>query len=157
MNYPAWGLFHDMFGFKRSFNDLANVLRAEKAQFGNVNVLGSFIDNHYHDRFQSFAMHVRMQNCLAYAFSTAGIPIMYYGTEQSFSGKLEDHNNTQPLWTSHLNTSSEMYQWVKTLNKARQETKWWAYEMEIVWSDELFFAMRRGTTLMAFSNDYNAG
>jgi len=48
---------------------------------------------------------------------------MYYGTEQGFTGDV--NNNTQPLWTSKLNTTTEIYNFTQTINKHRSESSWW--------------------------------
>lgn len=76
---------------------------------------------------------------------------MYYGTEQYFDGG-NDPFDREPLWTTNLDTSGYMYQFVATLNKARVEQKWWNEDHVERWADDSFYAFTRGKTLVAMSN-----
>lgn len=47
-----------------------------------------------------------------------GIPIIYQGQEQHFSGQ-NDPFNRERLWTSGYNEDSELYRWIAQLNAVR--------------------------------------
>ena len=59
-----------------------------------------------------------LKNALAYTLTARGIPIMYYGTEQEFNGG-NDPYDREPLWPTNLNQDTEVYQFLRTLNNAR--------------------------------------
>jgi len=75
-----------------------------------------------------------MKGALAYAMTAEGIPIMYYGTEQLFNGG-QDPEDREPLWTTDL-PQSETYDWVATLNAARDQQQWWNQEQVERWADD---------------------
>jgi alpha-amylase len=86
-----------------------------KASFADLSVLGTFIDNHDHQRFLNYNNdHVAYKNALTYVITAIGIPIIYYGTEQGFAGG-NDPDNREPLWTSGYSTNTDLYTHIKTL------------------------------------------
>lgn len=86
-----------------------------KASFADLSVLGTFIDNHDHQRFLNYNNdHAAYKNALTYVITAIGIPIIYYGTEQGFAGG-NDPDNREPLWTSGYSTNTDLYSHIKTL------------------------------------------
>lgn len=61
----------------------------------------------------------RAKNVLAFLFLTDGIPIVYAGQEQHYSGS-NDPYNREPVWWSSYSTSSELYKFIATTNKIRK-------------------------------------
>ena len=51
---------------------------------------------------------------------TEGIPVIYYGTEQGFSGR-DDPFNREPLWTSGFNQDNEIYRLIAAVNNIRKQ------------------------------------
>jgi alpha-amylase len=50
----------------------------------------AFLENHDQARFQSLTTDLSLvKNAMAYTFVTDGIPILYYGQEQGYSGGAE--------------------------------------------------------------------
>lgn len=49
----------------------------------------------------------KYKNFLTLTLTSTGIPIIYYGTEQGFSGNTDPYDR-EPLWNS-MNTQSELY------------------------------------------------
>lgn len=80
----------------------------------------------------------------------AGIPIIYYGSEQGFAGGA-DPNNREALW-SNLNTGHELYKFIKVITAARAQTQWYNQAQVQRYSDSQFYAFTRGTTFFAFTN-----
>ena len=95
-----------------------------------------------------------LKAALAYAMTSEGIPIMYYGTEQLFNGG-GDPDDREPLWTTGLRTDGEMYQFVSQLNAARAQQQWWTQPQVERWADDTFYAYTRGDTLVVLSNQSN--
>jgi alpha-amylase len=58
------------------------------------------------------------KNALAFTLLFDGIPIIYQGQEQHFSGQ-NDPFNRERLWTSAYNEESELYRWIAQLNAVR--------------------------------------
>ena len=64
---------------------------------------------------------------LVYLFHVLqGIPIIYYGTEQGFSGPA-DPNNREILWSSGFVTSNPLYSIITTLISYRKSLQVWNY------------------------------
>lgn len=59
-----------------------------------------------------------LKNALAFVILARGIPIVYYGTEQGYAGG-NDPANREDLWRSKFDTSSDLYQTISRLSKAR--------------------------------------
>lgn len=58
------------------------------------------------------------KNALAFTLLFDGIPIIYQGQEQHFSGQ-NDPFNRERLWTSGYNEDAELYHWIAQLNAIR--------------------------------------
>ena len=58
---------------------------ASLKQFNDLSVLYNFIDNHDMERFLSFASVEDLELALLFMY-TIQVPIVYYGTEQGFTG-----------------------------------------------------------------------
>jgi len=94
-------------------------------EYGNgiapVNVLVNFLDNHDVPRFLFEKNSIpALLNTLGFLMTTDGIPCIYYGTEQGFSGGV-DPANREDLWSSGYDTSGEIFSWLKELIKIRKE------------------------------------
>ncbi len=92
-----------------------------------VQVHVNFLDNHDVGRFlyqasvsgrQDDARAV-LHNALAFLLMEDGIPCIYYGTEQDFSGG-NDPSNREDLWLSGYNQSGETFRRIARLNKIRK-------------------------------------
>jgi glycosidase len=82
--------------------------------------LVNFLDNHDVPRFLYDKPSVpALHNALAYLLTEDGIPCLYYGTEQEFSGG-NDPNNRERLWDSNFRTDGETFQFIRKLIKIRK-------------------------------------
>jgi alpha-amylase len=59
------------------------------------------------------------KNVISFLFLSDGIPIVYSGQEQHYSGG-SDPANREAIWLSAYSTSSELYQWIATTNRIRK-------------------------------------
>ena len=98
-----------------------------RAVYQDTSVLGNFIDNHDNRRFlnhkNSWPMYM---NAMAYVLFSEGIPMIYYGAEQGFTGGHDPHCR-EILWNS-MDQESELYVFLKTAVRVRKEQEVWNYE-----------------------------
>jgi len=84
-------------------------------------LLVNFIDNHDIPRFLFDKDSIpALRSALVFLFTEDGIPCLYYGTEQAFTGG-NDPANREPLWTTGFDTDGEVFQHVAALTKLRAE------------------------------------
>jgi alpha-amylase len=100
-NYPMYYTIRDVFISGQSMHQISSRYAEESSKFRDLDALGLFVDNHDNARFlsQSGSSVVKFKSALAFALTARGIPFMYYGSEQGFSGGA-DPNNREPLWNS---------------------------------------------------------
>jgi alpha-amylase len=95
------------------------------AQDGGIGVpptaaLVNFMDNHDVPRFLfDKSDPAALKSALVYLMTEDGIPCIYYGTEQGFSGG-NDPGNREPLWTSAYATDGELFTWTAGLAQLRK-------------------------------------
>lgn len=135
--------------------NLRSQYEAEDAAFNNVDVLGSFVDNHDNARFLSVYPYNNsgFKSSLVFALTARGIPFFYYGDEQGFSGG-NDPANRESLWWD-MDTSSEIYQMVAKVNKARQSVEAWNYDYVERYVTDNFFSYSFGEMLVMTTNTEN--
>ncbi|KAK0703832.1 glycoside hydrolase family 13 protein [Lasiosphaeria miniovina] len=110
---------------------------------------GSFIENHDVPRFPSLTGDVALvKNAIAFTMLKDGIPIVYQGQEQHYSGGATPANR-EALWLSGYSTSSELYRWISQLNQIRtwaisQDAGYLTYKARPIYSDGHTIAMRKG-------------
>ncbi|MFC1706553.1 alpha-amylase family glycosyl hydrolase [Planctomycetota bacterium] len=138
-----------------------------------LNIPVNFVDNHDvtrfvnegYDRFKNVdrGNEKKVQVALAYVFAREGVPCVYYGTEQIFTGVgpgLEDPNaptpptgetavpftgrgdptNREVLWDTGFDTSKPMFQWIRKLAGIRRQHE----------------ALRRGEQKITWASDSGA-
>jgi alpha-amylase len=102
-----------------SISALATVHDQLKSSMKDTSLLGGFTECHDQVRLPSFVSDKTLvANAMAYPFVSDGIPILYYGQEQGFSGG-EDPANREPMWTTNYDTTTEGYRFVQTLTAVR--------------------------------------
>jgi glycosidase len=103
-----------------------------------IRTLVNFIDNHDVPRFLFDGNPEGLHLALLYIMTTQGIPCVYYGTEQRFSGG-NDPANREDMWKSGFDRNAPTYQWLKKLTAVRG-----AYpalrrgNQSVVWATEHF-------------------
>ncbi|MBU0553755.1 alpha-amylase [Myxococcota bacterium] len=84
-------------------------------------LLVNFIDNHDVPRFLFlYPNPAKLRAALIYLLMTDGIPCIYYGTEQDFSGG-PDPSNREDMWVSDFKTSGETFKHIQKLIRIRKE------------------------------------
>ena len=94
---------------------------AEGTPISPRKLLVNFIDNHDVGRFRYLLDDPRAHhNALFYLLTQDGIPCIYYGTEQGFSGG-NDPANREDLWPSGYDTTGGTFRTIATLNALRKK------------------------------------
>ncbi|MEN9785018.1 MAG: hypothetical protein RLZZ299_282 [Pseudomonadota bacterium] len=84
-------------------------------------LLVNFLDNHDIPRFLFDQPSVpALQSALTFLMTQDGIPCIYYGTEQGFSGG-NDPANREPLWPTGYATTGVLYRHLAALGALRRE------------------------------------
>lgn len=87
LDFPLFFEAREVFAYDDSFTRIANILNQDW-KYVNPLRLHTFIDNHDRDRFLALADDNwrRLRLALSFLFTTRGIPVIYYGTEQAYYG-----------------------------------------------------------------------
>ncbi|TFK98888.1 alpha-amylase [Pterulicium gracile] len=120
LNYPMYGALQKAFMIPGSQNAsaLEEVLGEERRKFKDLTVLGNFLENQDLPRWHNSSVDPQsLYNAMAWTFMTDGIPIVYYGQEQGFSGIADPHNR-EPLWPSKYEKGAS-YRLIQQLNQLR--------------------------------------
>ncbi|CAF3693696.1 unnamed protein product [Rotaria socialis] len=134
LHYPLYFLlnqaFQDNDQSRQSMFVIENQVQENEKYFNDTTLCGIFLDNHDQDRFLNHTQNsVRIQNALVYLMFSDGIPIVYMGTEQNFTGNpnekygATDPWNREPLWKSGYNRSMWIYKYLAKLNQIRSLLK----------------------------------
>jgi len=151
LSYPLFFSLRDVFAYQRPMWELQTTNQAYSQNL-NVNLLGTFIDNHDQARFLSQQKDLTLyENAIAYTLLSAGIPIIYYGTEQGFNGG-NDPYNREPLWTTNFRNTTRLYKFISKVNDYRKKAKVWNYPQIQRYADADFYAFTRGNTFVATTN-----
>ncbi len=146
-SYTRPGMFDSVFYFSQKFRVYDDVFmrggptsrieqlwRAREERFGAVpqeegigiaprHALVNFIDNHDVPRFLYNRPDLKgpgaLRAAVAYLLTQDGIPCLYYGTEQEFSGG-NDPANREDLWKTGYRTDGETFRWTARLIKVRR-------------------------------------
>jgi glycosidase len=132
--------------------------RHDEPCYFDPSLLMTFVDNHDQSRFLNDSSEPQLKAALGFLYTSPGIPVLYYGTEQGFKGHRDkgcsggDCNRedmfANPAWdanTGHTASSfdnkSELYQFIRKLNTIRNSSA----------------ALRRGTMTERYKTDAGPG
>ncbi|KAL7929002.1 family 13 glycoside hydrolase [Trichoderma chlorosporum] len=115
LNYPIYYPMTRFYSQQGATQDMVNMHDQIGSSYPDPTALGTFVDNADNARFLNTKNDTSLlKNALAYTILGRGIPIVYYGTEQAFSGG-NDPDNREDLWRSGFNTQSDMYNFISKL------------------------------------------
>jgi glycosidase len=131
-------VFHDVFsqahspGAQAGTQQIQDLWTARKTNYGSApqndginlpptKALVNFLDNHDVGRFLFDAAGdtAALRNALTLLLTEDGIPCIYYGTEQEFSGG-NDPANREILWTSNYDETNATFEHIALLTKIRK-------------------------------------
>eukprot|EP01112_Ceratiomyxa_fruticulosa_P015854 TRINITY_DN4726_c0_g2_i1.p1 TRINITY_DN4726_c0_g2~~TRINITY_DN4726_c0_g2_i1.p1 ORF type:complete len:501 (-),score=70.94 TRINITY_DN4726_c0_g2_i1:63-1463(-) len=152
LSYPMYFTLRNVFQGQNSMYSIESTVQQYASSFSNVSLLGTFIDNHDNPRFLNGQSDWKLyENALLYTLLSQGIPIIYYGTEQGFSGG-DDPYDRETLWSSNYNTSTTLYKFISTVVNYRKQAQVWQYPQVQRYCDNQFYAFTRGNTFVALTN-----
>jgi len=122
LDYPDWFPLTSAFStVQGNLSALtASVLASQNAYKNGTLMTGSFLENHDQPRFQNLTQDQSLvKNAMTWPFVSDGLPILYYGQEQGYTGGA-DPANREALWLSGYDTNKSLVSHVKSLNAARK-------------------------------------
>jgi alpha-amylase len=167
LNYPAYYWITQAFqSTSGSISNLVNGINQLKGTCSDTTLLGSFLENHDNPRFPSLTSDVSLdKNAIGFAMLQDGIPIVYEGQEQHYSGSNVPQNR-EAIWTSGYSTTSTLYTYIKQLNAIRtwaasKDSTYLTYKAWPIYSDSQTIAIRKGSTgtqvIAVFTNRGSSG
>ncbi|BCU81340.1 hypothetical protein JIR001_11230 [Polycladomyces abyssicola] len=148
LDFPMYYTIKNVFGHDQSMYQIRDRY-ADDWRYQNKFTNGLFIDNHDVPRFLSDASGrpgaswdkwPQLKAALGFIFTSRGIPIVYQGTEQGYSGGNDPFNREDMV----INPNHELYQYIAKLNSIRNahpalQDGW----QEEKWVDDTFYAFQR--------------
>ncbi|KAJ9157608.1 Alpha-amylase A type-3 [Pleurostoma richardsiae] len=166
LNYPAYFWITQAFeSTSGSISNLVNGINTMKSSALNTSLYGSFLENHDNKRFAALTSDLALaRNAIAFTMLMDGIPIVYQGQEQHYSGGDVPYNR-EALWLSGYATDSSsapLYGWIKTLNAIRSaavasDSSYLSYQAWPIYSDTHTIAMRKGAVVSVYTNVGGSG
>ena len=151
-NFPLFYVIES--SFCENFKNLETYLNNASPQYPFPEYIATFVENHDTPRFLSRTNcndRNKFTNAIVFSLLWVGIPVVYYGGEQYYSGG-NDPNNRENLWENY-NTNSELYIIIGKVNRLRQKVNIWNYEVIQRYCNKYFYAFTRGNVLACFSNN----
>ncbi|CAM1510835.1 Fc.00g083480.m01.CDS01 [Cosmosporella sp. VM-42] len=149
LNYPMYYWIKRAFGSTGGdFTELANGMDRIKNEAVNSTLLGTFMENHDQLRFPSITSDKALnRNAIAFTILQEGIPIIFQGAEQYYTG--DDQTGRAAIWLSNFSTSTEWYSLIAKLNQVRnhaifKSSSYITYHAWVPYKDSTTMAMRKG-------------
>ena len=151
LNFPLNARLYWSFVRNETMTHFAKYYTEAFNTWPDITVLANFMNNHDIARFLSQNNDYEMfKTAIGFTMTSIGIPAIYYGDEQAFKGG-DDPQNRETLW-GHMNTDSELYKYIKSLNDFRRKTNLAALDqIERNYDDELY-SFTRGDYFFAFTH-----
>ncbi|KAL5342772.1 glycoside hydrolase superfamily [Aspergillus crustosus] len=120
-NYPVYYPLLEAFrSSSGNMGTLYSMINTVAASCRDPTLLGNFIENHDNPRFPSYTQDLsQAKNVLAFIFLSDGIPIVYAGQEQHYTGTGDPYNR-EPVWWAGYNKQAELYTFIATTNRIRK-------------------------------------
>jgi len=157
LNYPLYYALVAAFTLPgaQNISALIDNLDQSKTGYTDTTVLGNFLENQDVPRWHNLSVDPQsLYNAMTFIFLSEGIPIVYYGQEQGFSGNADPYNR-EPLWPSNY-TNTTSYQLMTTLNQLRNfminTTDWATQKVNVFTSNKNGIAFQKGEVVTILTN-----
>jgi len=157
LNFPLYSALVSAFSIPgpQNISALADVFTQSKSKFKDVGLLGNFLENHDLPRWHNLSVDPQsMYNAMTLTFMSDGIPVVYYGQEQYFSGNADPFNR-EALWPSNYE-KTDAYKLMSTLNQFRNflvnTTDWVKQETKILTTSPYGLAIIKGPVISVVTN-----
>lgn len=169
LHYPLYyalnATFRDDDQSRQAMFVLERQVQENEKYLNDSTLCGIFLDNHDQNRFLNATQNpIRIQNALVYLMFSDGIPILYMGTEQNFTGNpnviygASDPWNREPLWRSNYDRSKWIFQYIAQLNQIRSfikqqyEEEFFVSHQQTMFIDHDTYVYLKGQILIVISN-----
>ncbi|KAH6616237.1 alpha-amylase [Chaetomium sp. MPI-SDFR-AT-0129] len=120
LNYAVYYPVNNFYQQKGSSQDIVDMHNTVSQKFPDPAALGTFLDNHDNPRWLNEKNDpVLLRNALTYVLLARGVPILYYGTEQGYTGGA-DPANREDLWRSGFATDGALYKFIAAVAGVRK-------------------------------------
>jgi alpha-amylase len=150
LNYPAYYWITQAFqSSAANITRLADGINKLRSQAKDLNLYGSFLENHDQRRFPSLTSDAALvKNAISFTLLMDGIPIIYQGQEQGYNGSDVPYNR-EALWLSGYNIHSQLYGWISVLLRLRSsaialDEAYLSYQAWPIYVNDHLIAMRKG-------------
>ncbi|KAJ7349293.1 glycoside hydrolase family 13 protein [Mycena albidolilacea] len=157
LNYPLYYALVAAFTLPgaQNMSALIDNFDQSKTGYSDTTVLGNFLENQDLPRWHNLSVDPQsLYNAMTVTFLTEGIPIVYYGQEQGFSGAADPYNR-EPLWPSNY-TNTTSYQLMTTLNQLRtymiNTTDWATQKTNVITTNQNGIALQKGEVVSILTN-----
>ncbi|KAG1900749.1 glycoside hydrolase family 13 protein [Suillus fuscotomentosus] len=157
LNYPMYTALLDAFTLPgpQNMSAVADMIGQQAAKFKDPTLLGNFIENQDIPRWANISVDPQsLYNAMVFNFMTDGIPIVYYGQEQGFSGNSDPYNR-EAMWPSKY-ANSTTYQLITTLNQFRNflvnNTQWATTPTQVLTTSPYGIATLKGDCVSIMTN-----
>ncbi|KAI0085427.1 alpha-amylase [Irpex rosettiformis] len=158
LNYPMYNALVDAFAIpgKQNISALVDTIAESKQKFKEPAVLGNFLENQDLSRWKNISVDPQsLWNAMTFNFMSDGIPIVYYGQEQGFSGSADPWNR-EPLWPSNY-TNTTTYELIGKLNGLRNylinsTDSFLSSDVQVLSSSDIGISIMKGPVISVLTN-----
>ncbi|KAI0747849.1 alpha-amylase [Daedaleopsis nitida] len=158
LNYPMYNALVDGFAIpgKQNMSAVIDMLAQIKDKSTDPTLLGNFLEDQDVPRWANMSVDPQsLWNAMIFTFMSDGIPVVYYGQEQGFSGNADPYNR-EPLWPSgYQNTTS--YNMISKLNQLRNfmissSPDWVTKQVDVLSHTDKAIAFMKGNITTVLTN-----
>lgn len=157
LNFPLYSALVSAFSIPgpQNISALVDIFEQSKTKFKDVGLLGNFLENQDLPRWHNMTVDPQsLYNAMTFTFMSDGIPVVYYGQEQYFSGN-SDPFNREALWPSNYE-KTDAYKLMSTLNQFRNflvnKTDWVKQEAQVLTTSPYGLAIMKGPVISVLTN-----
>jgi alpha-amylase len=138
-------------------HEITDMHRNLQSSCKDPTLLLTFASNHDTTRLAGHSSSLALRkNAITYTMLSDGIPTLYQGDEQGFSG-ISDPENREAMWLSGFDKNAPLYTMIRTLNKlrawaGRNDSDYWTSTTSIRWSGPHSLAMQKGPIMTVLTN-----
>lgn len=137
INFPLYGTGLDVFAKGQPTSQMRYRIETMMAVHENPHLMPSFVDNHDVDRFLAGGSEAALKQNLLLIMTLPGIPVIYYGTEQGFTGQRAAMFKTGygSDGKDHFDTSTPMFKAIQAMANLRRSNKVFSHGKPTVLKD----------------------
>ncbi|MDC0711318.1 alpha-amylase family glycosyl hydrolase [Stigmatella sp. ncwal1] len=122
LQFPLYRTAGDVFARGNPTSELAHRLMNSREVFSRPHLMPTFLDNHDVDRFRAGGSEAALRQALVFMMTVPGIPVLYYGTEQGFTGRRSAMFKAgfESGGRDRFDTSSPLYAFIRELTALRK-------------------------------------